>query len=310
MTILIKLGVMILGVSSVVLAAEISAAAPTTQMIVTIQPDRAGQANEFRPGDLRVYQGNSRRTITGIEHLSGELAGMELFIYVDDAIDSTTFEDLRPDIERFVRALPETTKVAAGNSLATGSFTSDREIAAKSLKPPAHKMGAYTDLLELMRAWPSSGQPGRRAILVISDGAAREHVTTAGDDLLVQATWRNARIYGIELNTIFVPTARTNASIELDDAGQLNLLALSDATGGQSYHSGIGGPQALCAVFEDLRDRFLNQYRITFEPKNYAGSQSVRVEGSMPIMRITSADGIYIRTELLAVNTNQVSASR
>ena len=248
MTISCKFGVMILSASSMVFAAEIGAPTTAAQMVVTIQSKNANRVSEIRPDDLKVYQGDSRRVVTSIEHLSGELGGMELLIYVDDAIDPASFDALQPELDRFIRALPETTKV-----------TTDEK--------PVREAGTYTNLLKLMRTWSLNSETGRRAVLIISDGVARENVT-AGDDPLVQAAWRNAQISGIGLYTIFVPTSRSNASEELDDAGQSNLFALSAATGGQSYHSEIG---ALYSILQDLNERLENQYRVTFQRKQYAG---------------------------------------
>jgi hypothetical protein len=185
MTIVSKLGVMVLGASSMVFAAEIGTRSTAAQL--------------------------------------------DLLIYVDDAIDPASFDAIQPELDRFIRALPETTKVT----------TDEKRV---------REAGTYSNLLKLMRTLPSYSQSGRRAVLVISDGV--------GDGPLVQAVSRNARSSGIEVYTIFVPTPRTNASEEFDDVGQSNLLLLSEATGAQSYHSGIGGENALCSILQDLNERF------------------------------------------------------
>ena len=188
-------------------AAEINAPAATSEMVVTIMsPD--SQPVTVKPGDLKVYQGEDRRTVTGVERLSGERAGMELFIYLDSSIDSTTLEATRPELEQFIRALPQTTKVAVGNSMLNQSFTTDREKAANSLKPPARKLeaaGTWSNVLDLMRQWPLHDQADRRAILIVTAGVNPEHKGSTADDLYAEAARRNAQIAGIAIYSILVP---------------------------------------------------------------------------------------------------------
>src|ERR1700742_3611778 len=122
------------GIPQLSLAAELSTRSATAEMVVTIQPSGPVAATNIQPEELKIYQSGTPRIVTGIDRLSGDRAAMELYIYVDDSIDSMTFETLRPDLERFIRALPETTKVAVGNSTTTQSFTADHEMVARSLK--------------------------------------------------------------------------------------------------------------------------------------------------------------------------------
>jgi hypothetical protein len=306
-----SLGVgLLFGASEMSLAAELNTRAATADMVVTLIESRIESSDsvpaaDLRPGVLKIYQGETLRTVMGVEQLTGERAAMELFLYLDDSIDSATLEVFRPDLERFIRALPETTKVAIGHSMPTQGFTADHEKAVSSLRRPAQateRAGTYSELLDLMRQWPSHEQASRRAVLIITDGENHEYRGASIVDPYAEAAWRNAQIAGIAMYSIFVQGGSA------ENTGQANLLTLSNATGGHSYHSGEANPGSLRPFLDDLSVRLANQYRITFEPKNYAGTQPVRVETDIPGVKITAPTGIYIRQRLLTASRKSGSA--
>jgi hypothetical protein len=282
---------LLVGASQLSLAAELNTPAATADMIVTVESSDSVPAGNLRPGVLKIYQGESQRTVMGVERLSGERASMELFIYLDDSIDSATLEAIRPDLEEFIMELPETTKVAIGHSLTTQGFTDDLEKAVNSLKQPApvtERAGTYSEMLDLMRQWPSNEQAYRRMVLIITAGENDENQGASSDGPFAEAARRNAQIAGIAINSI------------VENKGQANLLALSNATGGHSYRSGDAG--SLRPFLDDFSVRLANQYRITFEPKNYAGTQPVRVQTDSPGVTITAPTGIYIRQRMLTAS--------
>lgn len=301
-----------LGVSDISLATEMNTPAARAEMVVTIESSDSVPAADLQPGVLKIYQGETQRTVMGVERLSGERAAMELFLYLDDSIDSAALEAFRPDLERFIRALPETAKVAIGHSIPPEGFTADHEKAANSLKKPVRKLEAastYSTLLDLMRQWPSREQAGRCAVLIITDGGNREYRATAIAEPYVEAAWRNAQIAGIAMYSIFVQSGSLQTAVDtVGNAGQSSLLTLSNATGGHSYKLGEANPGSLRPFLEDLSVRLANQYRITFEPKNYAGTQPVRVQSDIQGVRIIAPTGIYIRKGLLAASLKSGSS--
>jgi hypothetical protein len=287
---------MVLGSLNMSFAAEINASAATSEMVVTIlSPD--SQPISVKPGDLKVYQGEDRRIVTGVEHLSGERARMELFIYLDSSMDSTTLEATRPELEQFIRGLPQTTKVAVGNSMQNQPFTTDREKAANSLKQPARKLeaaGTWSNVLDLMRQWPLHNQADRRAILIVAAGVNPEHKGSTADDLYAEAARRNAQIAGIAIYSILVPAGGVSpAIVPEENAAQSNLAAVSNTTGGHLYAASAGS-HSLRPFLEDLDVRLANQYRIAFEPKNYAGAQPVRVQTDMVRGKVIAPSVIYV----------------
>src|SRR5947207_14922888 len=97
-----------------------------------------------------------------------------------------------------------------------------------------------------MRRWPSREQASRRAVLIIADGVNRGYGGSATGDPYVEAAWRNAQIAGIAMYSIFVRGAGPSRAVdEVENAGESNLLALSNATGGHSYREGVADPGSL-----------------------------------------------------------------
>jgi hypothetical protein len=298
----------VLGCFNTTFAAEIDGSAATGEIVVTIlSPD--SQPVTVKPGDLKVYQGEDRRIVTGVERLSGERAGMELFIYLDSSIDSMTLEATRPELEQFIRALPQTTKVAVGNSMLNRSFTADREKAANSLKQPARRLeaaGTWSNVLDLMRQWPLHDQADRRTILIVTAGVNPEYKGSTADDLYAEAARRNAQIAGIAIYSILVPAGGVNPAIVREEtAGQSNLAAVSNTTGGHLYSAARVGSYSLRPFLEDLDVRLANQYRIAFEPKNYAGAQPVRVQTDLVRGRVIAPSAIYVGQTLLVAATGK-----
>ncbi|HEX4771200.1 MAG TPA: hypothetical protein VH351_10235 [Bryobacteraceae bacterium] len=293
----------VLGFFNMSLAAEVTPPAATSEMVVTIL-SADSQPITLKPSDLKVYQGEDPRTVTAVERLSGTRAGIELFIYLDSSIDSTTLAATRPELEQFIRALPETTKVAVGNSIANQSFTTDREKAASSLSQPAPKSevpGTWSNVLDLMRQWPLHDQADRRAILILTAGVSPEYKGSTADDLYAEAARRNAQIAGIAIYSILVQAGgASSAIVPEENAAQSNLATLSNTTGGHLYTALRAGSYSLRPFLNDLNVRLANQYRIAFEPKNYAGAQPVKVQTDMARAKVASPAVIYVGQTLLS----------
>jgi hypothetical protein len=282
-------------------AAEMNTPAPVTQMVVTILP--AGvPVGDVKPGDLQVYQGTSRREVTGIERLSGERAGMELFIYLDRSLDSAGLDAILPQLAQFIQTLPETTRVAVGDSIGNQTFTADRERSIAALMQPLRNSGAagtWSNLLDLIRQWPAHDQADRRAVLIVTAGVSPEYAGSTTNDPYVEATWRNAQIAGIGMYSILIPGG---------NAGQSSLSTLSNATGGRLYAAADGSHCSLRPFLDDVTLQLENQYRITFEPKSRAGAQAVKIETDSADRRVISPSGIYIRRNLTAATGESASA--
>lgn len=296
---------LICGLFNPSLAAEVSPTvsplAPVAQMVVTILPANAA-ARDVRPANLQIYQGASRRVVTGVERLAGERAGMDLFIYLDRSIDSVGLDAILPELAQFIRTLPESTRVAVGDSIRNQTFTADREKAVAGLMQPFRNSGAagtWSNLLDVIRQWPADHVAYRRAVLIITAGVSPEYAGSATSDPYVEAAWRNAQIAGITVYSILMPGA---------NGGHSSLLTLNHATGGRLYTASDGSHCSLRPFLDDVNLQLANQYRITFEPKNRAGAQAVEVEVDMADAKVIAPSGIYIRQNLTAATGESASA--
>ncbi len=282
-------------------AAEMNTPAPATQMVVTILP--AGAAvGDVRPGEIQVYQGTSRRVVTGVERLSGERAGMELFIYLDRSIDSVGLDAIQPELAQFIGMLPETTRVAVGDSLGTQTFTANREKAIAALIQPLRSSataGTWSNLLDLIRQWPANDRANRRAVLIVTAGVSPEYAGSTTNDPYAEAAWRNAQIAGIAMYSILMPGG---------NAGQSSLLKLTNATGGQLYTATDDSHCSVLPFLDDMKLQLANQYRITFEPKNRAGAQAVTVETDRADEKVIAPSGTYVRWSLTVPTGESASA--
>jgi len=283
------------------LAAETSTPAPAAEMVVTILSP-ASPAADAQPGDLRVYQGKDRRVVTGVERLSGERAGMDLFIYLDRSIDSASLDAVRPELARFIRTLPETTRVAVGDSIRNRTFTTDRERATAALMQPLQNSGAagtWSNVLDLIRQWPEGNEADRRAILIVTAGVSPEYAGSTINDPYVEAAWRNAQIAAIGVYSILTPG---------ENAGQSDLATVSNATGGRLYTATDTSDCSLRPFLDDVNLQLANQYRITFEPKNHSGAQAVKVETDIAGERVIAPSGIYVRQNIATSPGESASA--
>ncbi len=270
-------------------------------MVVTILPSGAPAA-DVKPGDLQVSQGSGRRVVTGVERLAGDRAGMELFVYLDRSLDSAALDAALPELAQFIRALPETTRVAVGDSLKNQTFTADREKAAAALMQPLRSSGTagtWSNLLDVIHQWPEHDQSERRAVLIITAGVSPEYAGSATSDPYAEAAWRNAQIAGMTMYSILVPG---------ENAAQSSLSKLTSATGGRLYTATASSHCSLRPFLDEVNLQLANQYRVTFEPKNHAGAQAVKVETVLAGARVIAPSGIYVMQNLRAATGESTSA--
>lgn len=315
-------GSLFLGASNMCAAAEGNSPASVAEVIVTTQ-SRNDSSQGLQSGDVAVYQGRSQRRVVGFERLSGEQAAMQLFIYLDDSIGAETFRTLLPDLKNFLGTLPSNCEVAVG-SLHEGelrlaqAFTTNHRMAAERLRAPSEASAqsgtndsSYSALLQLTKHWPSQERTVRRAVLMLTDGSDRRDSATSDNDPYVEAAMRNSQIAGIAVYSVYLRGASLYTPSDWAmNPGQSNLLALSNATGGHFYCEGLNNPVSLRPYLEDLGQRFANQYRITFEARNDAGSQAVTVEAEAAGLKIIAPTRVYAQQNSLTAKATNTSSPR
>ena len=85
------------------------------QVVITVRPaPNGGPAEKLEGGDLTASQGNTRLPVVSLKRLVGDLAGMQLFIFLDDSTGSSTLGVHLPELKAFLGTLPAETQVAVG----------------------------------------------------------------------------------------------------------------------------------------------------------------------------------------------------
>src|SRR3984957_10746228 len=113
--------------------------------------------------DVTVKQGKSELQVTNWMPARGDRAGLELFILIDDAADSSLGSQIN-DVRSFINAQPETTSVGLGymrngTVQIVQNFTKDHAKVADSVRLTLGSVGAYgspyLSVIDLMKRWQS-----------------------------------------------------------------------------------------------------------------------------------------------------------
>jgi hypothetical protein len=292
-----------------VLASGLSAVAqeaPSTgipvHVVVTVEPRHGSNVPVIHREDVMAFQGRDRAKVTDWSPLQGERAGLQLFILIDDAANTSLGSQLE-DIRQFINAQPSSTAIAVaymrnGTAEILQNPTNDHTQAAKALRLPLGDAGAsgspYFSLVDLIKRWPEG--PVRREILMVSDGIDRfgdggpsnPYVDSAIEDL---------QRAGVIIYSIYTPgVGHDGHSFWRMNWGQNYLSQISDETGGESYYLGSGAPVSLAPYLDDLNHRLTRQYMLTFlaKPERKAGFQKFKVHTEVPNAELVAADRVYV----------------
>jgi hypothetical protein len=263
---------------------------------------------EITRDDVVVKQGKTVLPVTGWTPARGDSAGLDLFILLDDASDSSValqFEDLRA----FIKAQPASTSVGVGymrnGTVAIAqNFTSDHDQAAKALRLPFANSGAfrgpYLAVVDLINRWPVNGN--RREIVMITDGIDRHHdehhrrgLSFISPD--VDSATRAAQRTGTVIDTIYTRgVGRRSRNYWEITNGQNNLAKLSDATGGGSYFLGTHNAVSFQPYLDQIHHALENQYLLEFRavPRSRPGIHYVSLKTPVAGVELDSADGVWV----------------
>jgi hypothetical protein len=241
--------IVILGSISVAEAQEKeSATAPAVPARMTVTLSAVGDRPmpEVSLQDVKVKQGNERVRVTGWQPARGERAGLDLFILIDDASDSSLGSQLN-DLRDMINAQPPTTSVGIGymrNATVdiVQNFTTDHAQAAKAVRLPTGSVGAfgspYLSAMDLMKRWPQ--HPNRRVLLLITDGIdrARRRVGTRAmginpdaDSAAAVAERTGTIIYGF-----YTPgVGHLHRNFWEANNGQNDMARLAEQSGGEAF---------------------------------------------------------------------------
>jgi hypothetical protein len=275
------------------------------QMVVSAEPKHGNQVPTITQQDVLVYQGHDRRPVTGWVPATGDHAGLELAILIDDSA-GFSFGSQMQDIRTFITEQLPTTLIAVGYmqngtvSLAQ-NFTQDHAAAAKSLRLTQGFVGAeaspYFSLQDFIKKWPSNPAIPRREVLLITSGIDTFY-GGGYPDPYVDAAIKDAQCAGIVVFSIYTPDAghfgHTYWRIYW---GQNYLAQLSEETGGESYYF-LGGraPVAFQPYLNQMTGRLTHQFVLTFlaKPENKAGTEPVKVSTEIRDVDLMAQDKVCV----------------
>lgn len=272
------------------------------QMIVTVEAKHAGQVPDLKREDFLVFHGKERVRVSDSLPLTGEHAGLELFLLLDDSASSRLGLQLE-DLKRFIEAQPATTAIGVGymrnGTVSTAqNLTSDHALAAKSLRLPMGSPGAmgspYWSLSDLIKHWPESSQ--RRIVVMVTDGVDRYGAFGLSSPY-VDAAIEDAQRAGIAVYSIYMPAAgHFGHSRWRVNSGQNFLAKTAEETGGEAYYLGFGAPVSFQPYLAEISEHLKHQYRITFwmTPGERNELQPVRVATEIPNADITAPDRVLV----------------
>ena len=261
--------------------------------------------------DVRVIQDTQRLNVTGWEPARGDRAGLDLFILIDDASDSSVGIQL-DDLRSFINAQPSTTAVGVGymrngTVQITQDFTTEHNQAAKALRLPMASNGAYgspyLSVIDLMNRWPEDAN--RREVLMVTDGIDRfrgglhyHGLSFISPD--VDSASSVAQRTGTIIHTIFTRgVGRLASNFWEITNGQNGMAKLSDETGGESFFLGTQNPVSFKPYLDSLQGTLDNQYILEFQAIQGKKSQPKYVQLSTEIagVEFNSADSVWVNAK-------------
>jgi hypothetical protein len=296
-------------VSTLSLQAQDKAPATTVPVRLTVTATALDDKTmpELTRDDVMVKQGKDRLKVTEWTPARGDQAGLDLFILIDDACDTSLGSQLG-DLRAFITAQPSTTSVGVGYmSNATvqilQNFTTDHDQAAKALRLPRQNAGAfgspYLSVIDLMKRWPE--HPNRREVVMVTDGIdrARRDIGTRTPTINpdVDNASNVAQRTGTIIYTIYSPgVGHWHRSFLRAYNGQIGISKLSDETGGESYYLGYQSPVSFKPYLDDVQKTLSSQYILGFlaKPKSKAGLQGVQIDTEVAGVDFTVADSVWV----------------
>jgi len=277
------------------------------RMTVTASVPDGKRMPEINPADIVVKQGKNRLAVTEWVPAQGDRAGLDLFILIDDASDTSLGSQL-DDLRDFIRAQAPTTSVGIGymqNATVriAQNFTTDLEAASKAIRLPIGSAGAYgspyLSAIDLMKRWPENGN--RRQLLIVTDGIDRARRGPARHSLGVNPDVDSASAVaqrtGTVVHALYSPgVGRYHRNYWEALNGQMGISKLADETGGESFYLGLQRPVSFKPYLDSLQKIFGNQHLLSFTatPGTKAGPQYINVSTELAGVELAVADSVWV----------------
>jgi len=290
-------------------------------VVITAEAQREdSELPTLRQGDVRVTQGKTVLQVTQLIPAQGEAATLQLFILIDDTLDSRVGNNLT-DIREFIAAQPATTSIAIGYMSNAGvnivqNFTLDHALAAKALRLPRGNLSTmdspYLSLISLVKGWQQ--QNVRREVLMVTDGIDRlrgEKPTASQLGPNFGPAYHSMPSMSPDANSASEISQRYNVivhsfyAVGVGRAGrsswdlQLGLSGLSklaDETGGECFSLGTSSAVSFKPYLERLQKIFDSQYFLVFlaTPGKKPSLQRVKITTELSNVEIAAPDNVWV----------------
>lgn len=280
------------------------AASPTVPvtMVVSVEAKHGKDIPTIYKEDVRAFQDRDRLKVQEWVPYQGEHAGLELFMLIDDAADTSAVGVQLDDLRKFISGQAPTTMIAVGY-IRSGSvdilenFTTDHSLAAKTLRLPLGSAGGlaspYLAITDLIKRWPQS--MNRREILMVSSGI--DALQPGSVNSYLDQAIDQAQRAGVQVSSIYAsPSGHFGHTFWRYQWGQNNLSRLADETGGEAYFQALGMPIAYAPYLDQFAERLKHQFRLTFlaKPGKEGRFQRIRLETEVPNAELVAADNVYV----------------
>ena len=249
-------------------------------ILVTAHPhnDRAREmSTKLQPDDFTVTEDKKKQRIVSVKRASE--APPIIGVLIQDDLESRVNNEIA-GIKDFIRQLPEGSRVmtgyiTAGSLRITQDFTTDRARAAESLRVVAGSSSVapynpYVEVIEALRRFDSQ-PPGRRIILLVSDGLDTSHGFSSSSTLFsldMERAINDAQRREVAVFSFFAPSVGlTSISRLAVNYGQSSLNRLADETGGEAFFSGTSFV-TFDPYFKELNELLDRQWLITYRSSN------------------------------------------
>lgn len=274
-------------------------------VIVTAEPHPVKQVPTIHREDVVVYQGKDRVRATEWVPLQGDRAGLQLYIAIDDGLDTSVGSQFN-DLRKFIQTQPASTTIGLaymrnGAVEVVQNLTADHAAASKSLRLPLGSYGIsvspYMSLVDLLHKWPET--PLRREVLMVTSGIDLYYGAGPNNPYLDRAI-KDAQRAGVIVHSIyFGAIGHSGHSYSRINWGQNYLSQLGDETGGEAYWQGLSNPVSFAPFLDDLSRRLNDQYLLTFlaKPEKKASYQPVKLRTELPHVELIAPDKVYVPAE-------------
>lgn len=298
-----------------------SAGTVEVHAVVTDQGQREdSDTPPLQLGDVKVRQNKSPVKVTQLIPARGENDALQLFILIDDTVDSRVGNNLN-DLRDFINAQSASTVVGIGYmSNATvnivQNFTADHAAAVKAVRLPFGRFSTmdspYLSLISLVKGWTQ--QKVRREVLMVTDGIDRLRGEQPARSRLgpnfgplyhsmpnmspdVNSASEISQRYNVIVYSIYAPGVGRAARSSWDQQIGLSAMSkVSEETGGDVFSIGTSSLVSFKPYLKRLQNYLASQYYVVFQATagGKPGLQRVTFTTEVPNAEIAAPDNVWV----------------